>query len=151
MAGLGEHVVCGIDAVERSHGQMRKDLRSDGRAANVSESCARVFCRQMAVEHARLGGLPMPAVCVREIHSDHDNVQTLGRRDGQAVVRFLNTKVASYKQVYAHTTHNPMRCVMSASKRWRSRIISVRRSVLRGRYSIMQLVSVGVANLWKPA
>ena len=47
----GEHSFTGIDFVERSHGQMRTDLRSNTHARNFTMSANRIHCRQVRAEH----------------------------------------------------------------------------------------------------
>jgi hypothetical protein len=55
MTALGLAAAHCIDFSERSHNQMRQDLRSDGKARSVTASSNRVFLRQAAAEHVDRG------------------------------------------------------------------------------------------------
>lgn len=106
MDAFGEHLVCGIDGCERSHGQMRVGLRSDGRATNLSISGTRVFCRQLAAAHAAIGGSLEPPIHPRgAARADAAHRKRSSRYDGSPILRFINAKRHRFKQIYAQ--HRP--------------------------------------------
>lgn len=52
--------ILSIDAAERAHAAMRQDISRHGPGNNVAGSINRMIVREMAAEHLRLGGRPLP-------------------------------------------------------------------------------------------
>ena len=99
-----------VDCSERSHGQMRLDMRSSGRAKSATASACRVYCQQVRVELIARG-LSDPA-------SSSSGASGLGRCDGTKVgdpgrkhanavkagnpyISFQNHSMATYKTTHA--------------------------------------------------
>ena len=97
-----------IDMTERSHGLMRTDLHSSGRARNTTASSSRTFCRQAMAEHVSHGGKDMSTVpladLVSNIGSDactHEPANTESRHAGSSFIRFRSVKLRNFKHAQA--------------------------------------------------
>ena len=99
-----------IDFLERSHGKMRTDLRSTGRARNATASCNRIFCQQIAAEHHRRTGVAphLPPLHIRKgdgvvdgIESDELRPKKKPRLGGNPRLEWQNSRMSAYKKVHA--------------------------------------------------
>ena len=110
LRSLNEGSGISVDFSERSHGQMRLDMRSSGRAKSATASACRVYCQQVRVELIARG-LSDPA-------SSSSGASGLGRCDGTKVgdpgrkhanavkagnpyISFQNHSMATYKTTHA--------------------------------------------------
>lgn len=102
-----------IDFLERSHGKMRTDLRSTGRARNATASCNRIYCQQIAAEHHRRTGVaPHLPHDIRKgdgvvvssgdgIESDELRPKKMQRLGGNPMMEWQNSRMSAYKKVHA--------------------------------------------------
>jgi hypothetical protein len=115
-----------MDFSERSHGQMRTDLRSDVRARSVFDSASRMICHQIQSEHVSRNGDPVGASCVKvsdlmalgekssmldmiDFHGDDTGIQTEygcvvqdasnNRHGGSEFIRFRSSKLKAFKAI----------------------------------------------------
>jgi hypothetical protein len=84
MGALAAGSVVAIDATERSHGQMRLDIRSTGTSSNFTAAANRVFCHELRAEHMRRSGTD-PA-------KSHSSLVDGGRCEGEAAVVPANAR-----------------------------------------------------------
>ena len=103
-----------IDFCERSHGQMRKDLHSDGKGKSFTISSNRVFCSEMKAAHLEAGGVdPREAPWVDAKASGADEQQLvaaaagdhapggIGRLGGNGKFEYSNQQRSIFKQLHA--------------------------------------------------
>jgi len=107
-----------IDFAERTHAQVRQDLKSSGRARNFSSSCSRVFCQQVAAAQEKRFGAhpgdvsldtlaaPPPRPCSEGdcalVAAEVGAAPKKAKKTGLSPkVEFQNSKLAAYKKLHA--------------------------------------------------
>lgn len=98
----GSEVGVAIDAVERSHAQMRVDLHSSGAGKSASASAARVMCRQAFAEHRSRGGAD-PAVLQGALLGQGPRQESseggcTSKRAGSSFIRYRSVRLAAFKR-----------------------------------------------------
>ena len=108
MRAFNEGSVIAVDFSERSHAQMRQDMRSSGRAKSASASASRVYCQQVRAELVSRGSLDPsgPSAgpgCVQEQGNNGDVTiqQQPPAHGGNHYLDFLNFSMSTYKDTFA--------------------------------------------------
>lgn len=106
MQALSAGASIAIDATERSHGQMRLDIRSTGTTSNYTAAANRVFCHELRAEHLRRSGTDpaKPPISAAgggsRARSDGDaecSAPQRRRLGGNARLEWQNSRLAAYK------------------------------------------------------
>lgn len=124
-----KHGTCSMDFTERSHNQMRLDLKSSGPAKNSGASQDRVFCRQIAAAHKERGGLEYgtakpPLVAIDSVQgvgssaSSNADIKSVPRHPGNAYMYFQNRKLRAAKALVPDRpmAKEEIRAVMDAAQ-----------------------------------
>jgi hypothetical protein len=109
MRAFNEGSVIAVDFSERSHAQMRQDMRSSGRAKSASASASRVYCQQVRAELVSRGALdPSSATsaglgCMQEEGNQGGVMaqQQPPAPGGNPYFDFLNFSMSTYKATFA--------------------------------------------------
>lgn len=98
--------VLAVDACERAHSQLRRDLAPQGPACGLAAAVNRSFCRQAAAEHIFRGGADPAKHLASTLVNDNSSSIVLGgqaRRQGGSnpFMEFHNFRTSTLKSVMA--------------------------------------------------